>query len=128
MCTILLVDEEPLQALTLKSILEKRFDDVRRVGDAAEALALLEDKSLEQSLQLVISGAHRSGLSGPAFVDEVCIRKPRLPVLVLGSANDDPASYTSDHVCYVPLPIEGKEMLELASQLIRLHEAGISAA
>jgi CheY-like chemotaxis protein len=35
MATILLVDDDPLQASVRKSILERRFSDVRRVGDAA---------------------------------------------------------------------------------------------
>ena len=40
--TILLVDDDPLQAFVRKSILEKRFSDVLRVTGAAEALCLVE--------------------------------------------------------------------------------------
>jgi len=42
MATILLVDSNPLQAHQRKSILERRFHEVQRVSDAAEAFCLVE--------------------------------------------------------------------------------------
>ena len=56
MATILLVDNDPLQAFLRKSILERRFDDVQRVGDAAEAFCLVEQPQFAENLGLVISG------------------------------------------------------------------------
>jgi len=38
---ILLVDNDPLQAFQRKSILERQFQEVERVGDAADALCLV---------------------------------------------------------------------------------------
>lgn len=121
MATILLVDDDPLQAMARKSLLEKTFFDVQRVQDAAEALCLIEQRSFAENLALVISGHHRPGLGGPAFVAEVCARMPQLPVLVLGSSCETPEDYPSDQVCYVPLAIPGEEMVEVAGHLVALH-------
>jgi CheY-like chemotaxis protein len=121
MATILLVDDDPLLAIRRKSLLEKRFTDVQRVSDAAEALCLIEQPLFANQLGLVISGHHMPGLGGPAFVAELCNRMPALPVLVLGTGGEDATDYFSDHVCFVPLPIDSDEMVNLAGQLIALH-------
>jgi len=61
MTSILLVDDDPLQASLILSVLEQRFGDVRRVTDAAEALCLIEQREFADNLRLVISGHHRPG-------------------------------------------------------------------
>ncbi len=58
MATILLVDDDPLQAFVRKSILERRFADVQRVADAAEAFCLIEQPRFAEKLALVVSGLH----------------------------------------------------------------------
>jgi CheY-like chemotaxis protein len=87
--TILLVDDDPLQAFLRKSILDKRFPDVRRVADAVEALCLVEQPFFVKNLALVVSGHHLPGMGGPAFVAELHARMPSLPVLVLGNAGEE---------------------------------------
>ena len=85
MTTILLVDNDPLQASLRKSILERRFSEVERVADAAEALCLVEQPQFAGHLGLVVSGLNMPGIGGPAFVAELHDRLPNVPVLVLGS-------------------------------------------
>jgi DNA-binding NtrC family response regulator len=75
------------------------------------------------SLGLVISGSHLAGISGPEFVAELRARMPYLPVMVLGSGKDTPADYLSDHVRFLPVPVESDEMLRQASQMLALHKA-----
>jgi DNA-binding NtrC family response regulator len=116
--TILLVDDDPLQAFARKSILEKRFSDVLRVADAAEALCMIEQPQFAGSLGLVISGHHPAGIGGPAFVAEVRTRMPSLPVLVLGDSSDDHAKYSGENIRYLPRPILAEQMLTLASRLL----------
>ena len=70
MTSILLVDDDPLQASLILSVLEQRFGDVRRVTDAAEALCLIEQREFADNLRLVISGHHRPGVGGPTLVNE----------------------------------------------------------
>ena len=88
---ILLVDGDPLQARWRKSVLEKRFSDVQRVADAVDALCLVEEPQFARNLVLVISGHLMPGIGGPAFVAELHIRMPLLPVLVLANGSDDDA-------------------------------------
>jgi DNA-binding NtrC family response regulator len=117
--TILLVDDDPLQAFVRVSALEKRFHDVVRVADAAEALCLIEEPNFSNRLGLVISGYHRPGLGGPAFVAELHTRKPEVPVLVLGNSSERAADYSESGARFMPKPTANEEMVEVAGQLMR---------
>jgi len=76
MTTILLVDDDPLQAFLTMSLLRRQSAEVRRVTDAAEALCLIEQPDFSSKLGLVISGHHSAGIGGPAFVAELRARLP----------------------------------------------------
>jgi DNA-binding NtrC family response regulator len=112
------VDDDPLQAFARKTILEKRFSDVLRVSDAAEALCLVEQPQFAGCLSLVVSRDSLAGIGGPALVAELHTRMPFLPVLVLGDADGDQTQYPGDYVCFLPRPILPDKMLALASQMM----------
>ncbi|MGO8758407.1 MAG: response regulator [Terracidiphilus sp.] len=118
MTTILLVDDDPLQASCLTSLLERQFGDVRRANDAAEALCLIEQPEFAGKLGLVISGHQTTGIGGPAFVAELRARMPELPVLVLGSPDAAQADYAEENVAFLPRPFVGKEMLAVAGRML----------
>jgi CheY-like chemotaxis protein len=122
MLKILLVDDDPLQAFVRKSILEKRFSDVLRVTDAAEALCLVEQPQIARDLGLVVSEHHLAGIGGPAFVAELHTRLPRLPVLVLGDSSLENSQYSGENVCFLPRPILPEEMLTMATRMIAQNE------
>jgi DNA-binding NtrC family response regulator len=125
MATILLVDKDPLQAIQRKSILERRFNDVQRVRDAAEALCLVEQPQFAGNLGLVISGEHMQGIGigGPAFVAELHARLPKLPVLVLGVSSEAAGDYPGGWVRFLAKPHASEEMLKMAAILLGQHEA-----
>lgn len=118
MKTILLVDDDPLQAFVRMSALEKRFRDVVRVADAVEALCLIEEPTFSSRLALVISGHHRPGLGGPDFVAELHTRKPNVPVLVLGSGSEIASDYGESGVRFIPKPTHNDELVEIAGQMM----------
>jgi DNA-binding NtrC family response regulator len=122
MATILLVDNDPLQAFLRKSILERRFQDVQRVGDAAEALCLVEQPQFAGNLGLVISGLQMPGIGGPEFVAELHARLPKVPVLVLGSASEAVSDYVGGWVRFLARPFANDEILNAAGQLLAQSE------
>jgi DNA-binding NtrC family response regulator len=122
MATILLVDSNPLQAHQRKSILERRFHEVQRVSDAAEALCLVEQPEFAGNLGLIISGEHMQGIGGPAFVAELHLRMPLLPVLVLGNNGEVASDYAGECVRFLPKPVAGDEMVALAGEMLAQHE------
>ncbi len=118
LATILLVDNDPLQAFLRKSVLERRFHDVQRVGDAAEALCLVEQPQFAGNLGLVISGLHMPGIGGPAFVAELHSRLPNLPILVLGTATEAASDYVGGWIRFLAKPFAIDEMLNVAGQMV----------
>ncbi|MDE3063527.1 MAG: response regulator [Acidobacteriota bacterium] len=119
MAKILLVDDDPLQAFARKSLLGKRFKDVERAADAAEALCLLEQPQFAAKLGLVISGLHLPGISGPEFVAELHARQPGVPVIVLGNSQDEADDYGAEEVCFLPGTASSELVLSMASKLLQ---------
>jgi DNA-binding NtrC family response regulator len=120
--TILLVDNDPLQAFLRKAVLERRFHDVQRVGDAAEALCLVEQPHFAGNLGLVISGLHMPGIGGPEFVTELHSRLPKVPILVLGAVSEAAGDYIGGWVRFLARPFASDEMLKVAVQMLALNE------
>ena len=118
MTTILIVDDDPLQASLMMSLLGRQFGNVCRVNDAAEALCLIEQPEFAGKLGLVITGHHTPGIGGPAFVAELRSRKPDLPVLVLGAKGTVSSDYNDEHVVFLPRPVGGEKMLAVTGQLL----------
>lgn len=118
MATILLVDDDPLQASLMMSLLGSRFGKVFRVNDAAEALCLIEQPEFSGNLSLVITGHHTPGIGGPAFVAELRSRKPGLPVLVLAAKDAIPLEYSDAHIVFLPRPFASDKMLAVTSQIL----------
>jgi CheY-like chemotaxis protein len=126
MTSILLVDDDPLQASLILSVLEQRFDDVLRVFDAADALCLIEQPEFADNLRLVISGHHLPGVGGPTLVNELRSRAPNLPILVLAAIGETPADYAEAHVCFLPKPFAAAKMLSLASWMLSDPQAAVA--
>ncbi len=118
MTTILLVDDDPLQACLRKSMLERRFRDVERVTDAAEAFCLIEQPHFARHLSLVICGLNMPGIGGRAFVAELQERLPNVPVLVLGRLGERAADYNGLWVRFLPRPFAVDRLLAVADELL----------
>ena len=128
MPTVLLVDNDPLQAFLRMSVLEGPFSDVQRVADASEALCLVEQPQFAANLGLIISGRHIAGIGGPGFVAELGLRMPWLPVLVLDNGTDVAEDYSSESVCFLAKPFTNGDMIAQAAKMMERTESGRSAA
>ena len=119
MATILLVDNDAMQASMRKATLERRFQAVERVADAADALCLVEQPQFAGQLGLVVSGLSMPWIGGPAFVAELHDRLPRVPVLVLGAVDESAADYAGGWVRFLALPVAMDDLLTAADELMR---------
>jgi DNA-binding NtrC family response regulator len=126
MATILLVEDDPLQAFLTMSLLGRQFGDVCRATDAAEALCLVEEPEFAGKLRLVISGHRLPGITGPAFVSELHSRMPHVPVLVLGAQDALPTEYTDQPVAFLHRPFVPERMLSMTRDMLA-HSKGAIA-
>jgi DNA-binding NtrC family response regulator len=118
MTTILLVEDDPLEARMIMPLLEREFGDVKRATDAAEALYDVEHADFASRLGLVISGQHLKGIGKPEFVAELHERMPEMPVLILGAADDSPNDFTGENVAFLPRSLASHQMVPLANKLL----------
>jgi DNA-binding NtrC family response regulator len=126
MTTVLLVDDDPLQAHVRRSILRRHFPNVTRVADAAEAFILVEDPLFADNLGLVVVGLNRPGLGSPAFVAELTSRLPSIPVLVLGRGREESAFYQEPNVRFLPRSASPEQMVALSRQMLAQDSARVA--
>jgi CheY-like chemotaxis protein len=127
MSTILLVDNDPLEAFLYKSILERRFHDVQRVNDAPEALCLVEQPEFSDHFGLIVIALNTPGMSSSAFEAELHDRLPNLPVLILGKVGERAAKSTCAWVRFLSRPFSAEQILAAASDLLTRHAAHLAA-
>ncbi len=122
MKTVLLVDDDPLQAHVRTSVLGRGFPDVERAADAAEAFIRLEDPGFRNQLGLIIVGLNRPGLGSPAFVAELTSRLPSVPILVLGQRHDGPGQSQNPSVRFL-YSASPEQMLATSRQMVKHSKA-----
>jgi CheY-like chemotaxis protein len=126
MTTILLVDDDPLQAHVRRSVLGRHFPHIQRAADAAEAFILVEDAAFTQRLGLVVVGLNRPGLGSPAFVAELTSRLPSVPVLVLGRSREEAAYYEGENVRFLPRTAPPEQVIALSRQMMGQSTARVA--
>lgn len=126
MTTVLLVDDDPLQARVRKTILGRHFSEIQRATDAAEAFILVEDPPFARRLGLVVVGLNRPGLGSTAFVAELTSRLPSVPVLVLGRVREEAASYEGTNVRFLPRTAPPEQLVAVSRNLIEQHSARVA--
>lgn len=118
MSKILLVDDDPLHASVRKAILQRRFDEVRRVSGAAEALSLLEQTRMGRDLQMVVTSDRLTEIDLPSFLAELHIRIPDVPVLVICDKDRCQQELASYSVHFLKRPVSADDLLIAARNLL----------
>jgi len=115
---ILLVDDNAIQAATRRSILLRTGRAVIVAGGAAQALAMLEDHTLQRSLGLVITDHCMPGMNGPEFVTRLRELMPSVPIVVLSGLPDAEAEYADISVLFRLKPVAPDQLIALAESLL----------
>jgi CheY-like chemotaxis protein len=113
------VNDDPFQAYAQKAALESVYQRVVRATGAAEAFILVDQPAFARDLALVVVALHMPGLSGQVFVDELAIRAPRVPVLVLCTNDGCTEQYTSANAHLLPASSSMNDMLRAAGQIMQ---------
>jgi DNA-binding response OmpR family regulator len=115
---VLLVDDNPIQAATRQAILSLPGRAVAVAEGARQALEMLEDEQLLNSIGLVITDHWMPDINGPQFVDLLRRRLPLVPVLVLSGLPDVEAEYAGLDVIFRVKPIAPTQLMALVDSLL----------
>jgi len=125
--TVLLVDDNPVQAATRQAILTFAGNQVIVASSATHALALMEDSELARNVNLVITDHLMPNMNGPQLVSRLRQRFPALPVLVLSGMPDAESEYAGMDVIYRLKPIAPEELIRLTHSLWEKNRLGRTA-
>ena len=115
MPAILIVDDNPIQAVTRRLILEKAHFSVVLAGDGISALAKFE---AGEPFGMVITDHFMPGMGGPELVKKLREQFPALPILVLSGLPEAESQYEGMDVCFRLKPIQPEELIDLTRTLL----------
>ena len=105
-CTILLLDDNAIQAATRQTILRRAGYYVIAALNPARALEQLRENDFPSDVGGVITDHLMPGMSGSEFVRALRKFRPELPVIVISGLEDAEPEYTGLDVRFLlkPLP------------------------
>lgn len=115
---ILIVDDNAVQAATRRSILLRTGRSVVVACKASQALDMLQDAGLQQSLGLVITDHSMPGMNGPEFVAKLRRALPQVPVVVLSGFPDVEDEYQGMNILFRMKPVAPDQLIALAESLL----------
>jgi CheY-like chemotaxis protein len=115
MPAILIVDDNPIQAVTRRLILEKAHFPVVLADDGASALARFDSG---EQFGVVITDHCMPEMTGPELVRKLRERSATLPIIVLSGLPEAESEYQGMDVCFRLKPIQPQELIELSRTLL----------
>lgn len=115
MPAILIVDDNPIQAVTRRLILEKAHFSVVL---ADNGLAALEKFDSDAQFGMVISDHCMPEMSGPELVKQLRERSTTLPIVVLSGLPEAESQYEGMDVYFRLKPMQPEELIELTRTLL----------
>lgn len=113
---ILVVDDNPVQALTRKAILNRAGFEVRTAYSAEAAFEALEVDE-DHAINLVITDHIMPGESGCHFVERLWQRRAGVSVMVLSGLAEAESEYEGLDITFRSKPILPSELVALATRL-----------
>lgn len=113
---ILVVDDNPVQALTRKAILAGAGLEAQTAYSAEAAFSVL-DSDDAHAITLVITDHIMPGESGSCFVKGLWERRVGLPIMVLSGLAEAEDDYAGLDVTFRAKPIRPGDLIALASRL-----------
>ena len=115
MMAILIVDDNPIQAVTRRMILERSHFHVAIAENGRQALDRMD---AGENFGMVITDHCMPEMSGPALVRHLRQRSADLPVLVLSGMAEAEAEYEGMDVVFRTKPIQPDELIFLTRTLL----------
>jgi len=115
--TILLVDDNAIQATVRQAILKRNGYAVITVLNPARALEQLRSGDLLSEIQLIITDHIMPGMSGSTFVRQVRELEPQVPVLVISGLEEAAQEYEGLQIQFRVKPVQPEDLLACVQQM-----------
>jgi DNA-binding response OmpR family regulator len=125
--TLLLIDDNAVQAVTRQTILKRAGYFVIAALNPERALEQFQTGEFPTEIQLVITDHIMPGMSGSAFVRELRKTHPKLPVLVISGMEEAEEEYQGMDVTFRVKPLLPDSLLASVNSLMT-HNGADSAS
>ncbi len=121
--TILLIDDNAIQAATRQTILKRAGYFVIPVLNPQRALEQFQGNEFPAAIDLVITDHLMPGMSGSEFVTELRKSHPSLPVLVISGMEEAQDAYTALDVTFRQKPLMPEQLLSTVARMSNMEDA-----
>ena len=125
--TILLIDDNAVQAATRQAILKRSGFFVIPVLNPQRALQQLREKDFPAEIDLVITDHLMPGMSGSEFVRQMRAIYPDLPVLVISGMEEAEEKYRGLNVLFRLKPLLPDNLLASVNRLVNPEDDALRA-
>jgi CheY-like chemotaxis protein len=122
--TILLVDDNAIQAATRQTILKRAGYSVQAVLNPMRALELFDRHEFATEIGTVITDHIMPGMNGAEFVRELRKIRPSMPVIVISGLEEAEAEYDGLDVRFLLKPLPPDQLLSNLRDLLRVEQQG----
>ena len=120
--TVLLIDDNAIQAATRQTILKRAGYFVIPVLNPQRALEQFQQNEFPATIDLVITDHVMPGLSGAEFVTELRKSHPHLPILVISGMEEAQDEYTTLNVSFRQKPLMPDQLLATVAEMSHAPE------
>ncbi len=117
--TVLLIDDNAIQAATRQTILKRAGYFVIPVLNAQRALEQLQNDEFPLQIDVVMTDHVMPGMTGAEFVTALRHTHPDLPVLVISGLEEAEQEYAGLHVSFRLKPLLPDDLLASVERLLK---------
>jgi CheY-like chemotaxis protein len=122
--TILLVDDNAIQAVTRQTILRRAGYFVIAALNPARALEQFKSNEFPTEISAVITDHIMPGMNGAQFVREVRKTQPQIPIMVISGLEEAEQDYAGLQVQFLLKPLSPDLLLSNLHYLLKQEEQG----
>lgn len=126
--TILLIDDNAIQAATRQTILKRAGYFVIAVLSPERALEQLRNNDFPEPIDLILTDHFMPGMTGSEFVSRLREFQPHLPVLVISGMAEAEDEYEGLDVVFRLKPLLPENLLASVHHLIATHAPQAASA
>ena len=124
--TVLLIDDNAIQATTRQAILRRAGYFVIAALDTARALEQFQHDGFPAPIDAVITDHVMPGMNGAEFVRELRRTHPELPVLVISGEDDAEWEYAGMNVRFLMKPLMPDLLLSNLRELLEQEQVRVA--
>jgi CheY-like chemotaxis protein len=119
--TVLLIDDNAIQAATRQTILRRAGYFVFAALNPQRALEQFREKQFPEEIDMVITDHIMPGMNGAEFVRELRTMEPDIPVLVISGLDEAEEEYAGLSVLFRQKPLLPDALLASVHSLLKMR-------